>query len=1118
MSRAAATVIIIITLLTAAILSVDTARAESGKDQYLKEHLDDLIIHDNTGPMILDHGGPDDGGYYYIDSDDEAMNAPIFEWLDISDRGTLLTLGDDQNVGPFALGFDFEFYGFTFDSVRICSNGFLSFSSNSNSYINRSIPGASDPNDMIAVLWDDLVPNIAGEVYYLSEEAPDHRQRFIVSFNGVPYYPDAGALYFQVIIYDTGDIICQYQSLEHGGHTNASCTVGIENSTGLVGTQYVYNQVKLHDQLAVYFGHDAPVFADHDVRPTTIVNPAFHIQAVGDSIYPSVRFWNSGTSLESFSTRLIIDHNGEIYNETYYILGLPSGENYTVNFPFFVPSEEGAYQLSAISELGGDQLPGNDTIRTEFNAYSDIYFSDFEPDSAMFSPDNDWAWGTPQTGPNEAYSGVNLWATNLRGNYSSGPLRSTLISPPLGLLGNANLTIWHWYNCESLFDGGNVKISIDDGITWQLIFPEDGYDGILSTDYDNPLGGQEAFTGLSGGWLYSIFDLSSFGGNTARVMFDFGSDYSVEYSGWYIDDFVVYGGGASVPGLLTGVVSDQQSGDPISGAIVHAGLASAETNDSGEYEISLFPGTYLVSASAQFYSPDSIDGLEITENDTIVQNFALSAPGIQVDTTPIEANIFEGETLEFFRTISNPGQGILEYSISVEPAGRRLRISPNNKTARLPISNRPGSLVDDECTELVSTVSDLDPPMALDFGDEVFGFDPETQAGDRGCLGVEFDGRYFWVTGRYPEPGDDVHKLHKFDRDGNYLESFDQGTVSVWGWRDLAWDGTYLYASDENELAVIDPNTGDKIDELPFPFGVNPPLRGLAYDPQTDHFWAANFRSHIIEFDRSGEVHSNFQNDMGIYGLAWDNASPDGPWLWVFSQDGFPETLVSQFNPVSGQYTDVSFIAPDHGGDNNDTAGGACFTTEWNTSLGVLFCLVQGGTGGINGDLVQGYEITPYSGWLTVDPLSGRLLPSQNTELTITLDFTGDDIIPDSIYQARIVVNNNTAQTPEIPVTVDVQSGVDDEMVLPGEFALRQNYPNPFNPSTAIGFAIPEQSAVEIEIFNILGQKVDTAFDGNLPAGNHSVVWDGSKFSSGIYYYKLTAGKFNDIRKMLLVK
>jgi hypothetical protein len=95
---------------------------------------------------------------------------------------------------------------------------------------------------------------------------------------------------------------------------------------------------------------------------------------------------------------------------------------------------------------------------------------------------------------------------------------------------------------------------------------------------------------------------------------------------------------------------------------------------------------------------------------------------------------------------------------------------------------------------------------------------------------------------------------------------------------------------------------------------------------------------------------------------------------------------------------------------------------------------------------------------------------------------------------------------------------------LPKEFRLKHNYPNPFNPSTTIAFALPRAcDNVRLEIFNILGQKVNTLVNESLSAGNYITRWDGDDaggqpVSTGIYFYRLTAGEFVQSKKMLLLK
>lgn len=99
----------------------------------------------------------------------------------------------------------------------------------------------------------------------------------------------------------------------------------------------------------------------------------------------------------------------------------------------------------------------------------------------------------------------------------------------------------------------------------------------------------------------------------------------------------------------------------------------------------------------------------------------------------------------------------------------------------------------------------------------------------------------------------------------------------------------------------------------------------------------------------------------------------------------------------------------------------------------------------------------------------------------------------------------------------------DPTSTLPDHFALEQNYPNPFNPTTTIEFAMPEAAHVSIEVYNITGRRVRSLVTSYLPAGYHSIIWDGhdqsgAPVASGVYLYRIDAGTFTASRKMLLLK
>lgn len=87
------------------------------------------------------------------------------------------------------------------------------------------------------------------------------------------------------------------------------------------------------------------------------------------------------------------------------------------------------------------------------------------------------------------------------------------------------------------------------------------------------------------------------------------------------------------------------------------------------------------------------------------------------------------------------------------------------------------------------------------------------------------------------------------------------------------------------------------------------------------------------------------------------------------------------------------------------------------------------------------------------------------------------------------------------------------------EYALLQNYPNPFNPSTSISFAVLEANHVTLKVFNPMGECVATLVNSNVSAGRHTVSFDGSNLTSGLYFYSITIGdRFSATRKMLLIK
>ena len=89
---------------------------------------------------------------------------------------------------------------------------------------------------------------------------------------------------------------------------------------------------------------------------------------------------------------------------------------------------------------------------------------------------------------------------------------------------------------------------------------------------------------------------------------------------------------------------------------------------------------------------------------------------------------------------------------------------------------------------------------------------------------------------------------------------------------------------------------------------------------------------------------------------------------------------------------------------------------------------------------------------------------------------------------------------------------------IPDNYSLKQNFPNPFNPSTTIRYSVPKAGFITIKVYNILGELVSTLINEYRQAGDYEIKFNGSNLSSGIYFYRMQAGNFVEVKKLVLVK
>lgn len=140
---------------------------------------------------------------------------------------------------------------------------------------------------------------------------------------------------------------------------------------------------------------------------------------------------------------------------------------------------------------------------------------------------------------------------------------------------------------------------------------------------------------------------------------------------------------------------------------------------------------------------------------------------------------------------------------------------------------------------------------------------------------------------------------------------------------------------------------------------------------------------------------------------------------------------------------------------------------------------------------------------------------AENSASGASYSWTDSDVDNGTTYFYTLVAVNLDGSREEL-MTESATPQLESSVV--SEFALHQNYPNPFNPETSIAFSLPVATEVELRVFNSLGQEVAVLAQGNFNAGTHTVRFDGSTLTSGLYFYSLKAGEFSAQSKMLLLK
>lgn len=501
----------------------------------------------------------------------------------------------------------------------------------------------------------------------------------------------------------------------------------------------------------------------------------------------------------------------------------------------------------------------------------------------------------------------------------------------------------------------------------------------------------------------------------------------------------------------------------------------------------LVPGTVTMSAvqAGALVPGDGLDWVVVYDAD-----LGDEAPGVAIDVSPgfIETEVHQDDVVQVSVTVANNGALPLSWHAYVE---------------------NPDAVPGGGAGELGDLLGTIDVVAA---GDPDFSANGLTVA--RGDL---------WVTGTI---GFNQVRLYRIDRDGQLVAEYALGGLNSVPWRSIASDGDFLYGTDTYFISVW------SIDEQQVVGYIDTgsiSQQAMAYDPNNQHFYLGGGTGAIEVIDRQGDTVRLVVTPYSIAGLAWDDVSPGGPFLWAWVDRGDDEVErceAVQLDPVTGLATGVSFRGQDQG-TAIEAPRAVAITRDFTTDKLALLGLQGSYDGQDDAAFVAAYDLDVNLPPAWID-LSGPTLGTIASLAADTLTVAIHGAMADTTTAAVIKIGSNDLAQPlvEVPVTVAMlerliplaAAGVPASLLV-----VQQNHPNPFNPSTTIAFELREAAEVTLEIIDARGRRVSTQTRAFGQAGRHSFVWEGTdqagrRVASGVYLYTLSAGDVEATRKMLLTK
>ena len=432
-------------------------------------------------------------------------------------------------------------------------------------------------------------------------------------------------------------------------------------------------------------------------------------------------------------------------------------------------------------------------------------------------------------------------------------------------------------------------------------------------------------------------------------------------------------------GILYGMVTDYGTGAPVEGAMVYTKHGFiAHTDENGYWRIAeaLAEVPFDISARKQGYNDSTHYELEVAEYDSLEINFEILHPEFNITDERLGANLEQNQSYDISFWLQNAGNGPMDWT-----AEKRLLGDANAEPWQWRRSYSVSNLTEDLRIE-----------------------------------GAIFAEDKFFLSGAN-EPTDTTDNIiYTLNREGELLDSFLQVGSSRYGYKDMDWDGEFIWAVGEDSMFALT-TIGEVAISWPIP--IQNPTPYLAFNRDDGVLYTCGTTSDIYRFDREGNRLDGVLDNLGLktYGLTYWPEDPDDHKLYILNKPINQEnrTFITKMN-VADNDTMPVFELPQVAHSTGQVS--AWVTNEFDVYSWVFISIQNIATNG-GGDLLQIHQLDARKDWMNLNAWSGRLETGETQDFILTLNSIG---LPDTLFEGEILFRHN-ADDGEMRLSIELDVG-----------------------------------------------------------------------------------------------